>query len=111
MNINGKWLTLAMLTLSPGVAAQQQIPGAGSQLRQIAPTPVPPRTAPEIRIAPVGTVNGPSSGATAVSVRVLQVTGATVYPVDELLRVAGFKAGAMLSLTDLQAMASRITEY
>lgn len=111
MTINFKWLPLMLLALSQGVAAQQQLPGAASQLRQIAPAPTPPRTAPDIRIEQARPSAAPTPGSTTVVVRVLHVAGATVYPPDELIRVAGFKPGATLSLTDLQAMAARITEH
>ncbi len=111
MQIKLKLLPLVMLALSQSLLAQQ-IPGAGSQLRQLETPPVPPKTEAKIRIeeatAPV------STDATSASVLVneMRFTGAAVYSSAELLSIARFTPGTELTLPELQAMAARITaEY
>jgi hemolysin activation/secretion protein len=101
---------LALLALSPAALAQQP-PGAGGQLLQIPPTPILPRAAPEFRIeqraapveAPVDQVR--------IVVRTLRVTGASIFPEAELVALTGFRPGSELALSDLQAMALRITDH
>lgn len=102
-------LPLALLALSQITLAQQP-PTAGGQLQQIPPAPVAPRMAPEIRIEPRTAPAAPVAGEVKIVVDTLRVSGATVYPEAELVALAGFVPGAQLSLTDLQAMAARITE-
>ena len=102
-------LPFALLALSQVTMAQQP-PTAGGQLQQIPPTPVAPRLAPEIRIEPRAAPAAPVAGEVKIVVDTLRVTGATVYPEAELVALAGFVPGAQLSLSDLQAMAARITE-
>ena len=73
---------------------------------------MPQKAPPAIRLEqgapPVGT-----AGADRVKVLVksLQVTGAQVYSEAELIAVTGFTPGSELSLSDLRAMALRITEH
>ena len=103
-------LPLVLLTLSHGLLAQQ-LPGAGSQLQQIPTPPVPLRTAPEIRIEEATTPVAPGSDSIKVRVVELQVSGARAFTPAELVAVAGFVAGSELTLSDMQTMASRITEH
>ena len=104
-----KLLPLVLLTLSQGVLAQQ-IPGAGSQLQQLPPTPAPQTVEPEIRIEEA-TSPSPAAESVKVLVSELRVTGATVYSPAELVAVAQFTPGSELTLAELQAMAARITEH
>ena len=101
---------LLLLTISHSLLAQQ-IPGAGSQLRQLPPPPAPPKTQPDIRIEEVTTPAAPDAGATRIVVRQLLVTGNRVYAAPELVAIAQFTPGATLTLAELQAMATRITEH
>lgn len=105
-----KLLPLVLLTLSQGLLAQQ-IPGGGSQLRQIPAAPVPPKRAPVIRIDEATAPVAPASDSVSVLVRELQVSGSSAFPEAELVAVAGFVPGSMLTLSELQAMAARITEH
>lgn len=105
-----KLLPLVLLTLSQGLLAQQ-IPGAGSQLRQLPPPPAPPKTAPEIRIEEATPPAAPGADSVRVLVRELRVTGARVYSAAQLIAIARFTPGSELTLAELQAMASRITEH
>jgi hemolysin activation/secretion protein len=101
-------LPFALLALSQ-IAMAQQPPTAGGQLQQIPPAPVAPRPTPEIRIEPRAVAPAPVAGEVKIVVDTLRVTGATVYSEAELLALTGFVRGAQLSLSDLQAMAVRIT--
>ena len=106
---NNKFVPFALLALSQGVFAQQP-PSAGSQIQQIPPAPTPPKAAPALRIEPATSPATPASDAAKITVNRLQVTGARVYPEAELLALTGFKPGSELSLGDLRAMASTITQ-
>lgn len=106
-----KLFPLVLLTLSQGLLAQQ-IPGAGSQLKQLPPPPPAPlKTAPEVRIEEATPATAPGSDAVRVLVRELRVTGASAYSPAELIAVARFTPGSELTLSELQAMALRITEH
>jgi hemolysin activation/secretion protein len=104
-------LPLALLALGQSVAAQQ-IPGAGTQLQQLPPPPQQqPAAEPRIRIEEATAPAAPGSDSIRVRVDQLNVTGATRFTAAELVAVAQFKPGAELALSDLQAMAARITEF
>ena len=82
-------LPLALLAISHQAFAQQ-LPGAGSQIQQIPPTPVPQRAPPEIRIesgvAPVKT----GAVESKILVNSLRITGSKAYSEAELLALTGF---------------------
>lgn len=110
MNPRMKLLPLMLLAISHGAIAQQ-LPGAGSQLRQL-PTPPPPQQAqPQIRIEDGAAPAPAASDAPTVLVNQLQVTGATAFPASELVAIAQFTPGSQLTLAQLQAMAARITQH
>lgn len=105
------FLPLVLLVLGQSVAAQQ-IPGAGTQLQQLPPPP-PQQPAAETRILIEEATTPAAPGADSIKVRVdeLHVTGATRFAVAELIAVAQFKPRSELALSDLEAMAARITEF
>lgn len=106
-----KMFPLVLLTLSQGLLAQQ-IPGAGSQLKQLPPPPPAPlQTAPQIRIEEATPATTPAAEGTRVLVRELRVTGARAFTAAELIAVAQFTPGSQLTLSELEAMAARITEH
>jgi hemolysin activation/secretion protein len=110
LKLKNTLLPLAMLALSQGLLAQQ-IPGAGSQIQQLPPVPVPQKAAPEIRIQE-GTAPVKAAPSTAkILVKSLQVTGSRVFPEAELLSLTGFVPNTELTLGELQAMAARITDH
>lgn len=110
LTLKSTLLPLAMLALSQGLLAQQ-IPGAGSQIQQLPPVPVPQKAAPEIRIQE-GTAPVKAAPTTAkILVKSLQVTGARVFSEAELLGLTGFVPNTELTLGELQAMAARITDH
>lgn len=95
------------------IALAQAPPSAGSIQQQIerelAPRPVQP--APGIRIeqgAPHATATGEQQ---KIQVRTLSISGAQVYPEAALLELTGFGAPRELTLSELRAMAARITRH
>jgi hemolysin activation/secretion protein len=100
----------ALLGLAQAAFAQQP-PTAGGQLQQIPPTPVAPRTAPEIRIQEQAAPAPAGSDETKIVVRTLRVTGAQAFPEADLVALTGFREGGELSLSDLREMAARITSH
>ncbi|MDB6163223.1 MAG: ShlB/FhaC/HecB family hemolysin secretion/activation protein [Xanthomonadaceae bacterium] len=105
-----KLLPLVLLTLSQGVLAQQ-LPGAGTQLQQLPPPPTPQPAVPQIKIEETTAPLAPGSDSVRILVNELRVTGASVYTPAQLIAVAQFKTGSQLTLSDLQAMAARITDF
>ena len=103
-------LPMALLALTQAAFAQQP-PTAGGQMQQIPPVPASPRSAPEIRIQPQAAPGPEGSDSTRITVRDLRVTGAHLYSEPELVKLTGFRAGSELSLSDLRAMAARITAH
>jgi hemolysin activation/secretion protein len=105
-----KLLPFALLALSHTIVSAQTPPSAGSQLRQIPPSPVPPQTAPRISVEQ-GTAQAPTPAAEVkIDVASLHVTGARAYPEATLLALTGFKPGSQLTLSELRAMAAKIEQ-
>lgn len=109
-SLNKSLVPFALLVLSQSLLAQQ-IPGAGSQMQQIPAAPSPQKAPPEIRIergpAPVTS----TADEAKILVRSLRVTGAKAYTEAELIALTGFTPGTELTLSDLRAMASKITTH
>jgi hemolysin activation/secretion protein len=103
-------LPLALLALSQGAYAQQP-PTAGSQLQQIPVVPQVQNTTPEMRIERGTAPATPGVEEKTILVRSLVITGAKVFSEAELVAITGFKPGSELTLTELKAMASRITTH
>ena len=103
---------IAMLALTQSAFGQTPPPpGAGGQIQQIPPAPVPQRAPPEIRIEP-GTGPAPAGiDQNRIAVKSLHVTGQSQYPEAELVALTGFIPGTELTLSDLQGMAARIADY
>jgi hemolysin activation/secretion protein len=99
-----------LLTLAQGALAQE-IPGAGTQLQQLPPTPQQQAVQPKIRIEEATTPQAPGADSVRVLVNELRVTGATRFTAAELIAVTQFKPGSELTLADLETMAARITEF
>jgi hemolysin activation/secretion protein len=105
-----KLIPLLLLTLSQGAFAQQ-VPNAGSLLQQLPPQQTPQETAPKIRIEEATAATPQGSETASILVNTLQVTGARAYSETELVAVARFTPGSELTMAELQAMATRITEH
>ena len=110
MNPRMKLLPLMLLAVGHGALAQQ-LPGAGSQLRQLPTPPTPPQSRPQIRIEDGAVASTAAADAASVLVNQLQVTGASVFSSGELVAVAGFAPGTRMTLAQMQAMAARITQH
>jgi hemolysin activation/secretion protein len=104
------FVPFALLALAQ-VALAQQPPTAGGQMQQIPPSPVAPRAAPEIRIEQQAAPPAAGADLVKINVRALRVTGSHVYSESELIELTGFRPGSELSLSDLRAMADRITAH
>ena len=74
-----QFMPLALLALSPVLAAQQ-LPGAGAQLRQVTPPPAPTMSTPSIRIEEKTASSAPGSESASVLVNHLRITGAQAWP-------------------------------
>lgn len=105
-----KLMTLALLTLSSSVFAEQ-FPSGGSQLQQIPPSPVLEQTAPDIEVEQTRQPVTTEADTTSIQVNSLHLTGQTLYSETELLAVTGFTAGKELTLGQLQQMAARIADF
>lgn len=103
---------IALLTVSQGVFAQiVPPPGAGGQIQQVPPAPVPQRAIPEIRIEKGSAPAISGADSLRFPVRSLRVTGQTLYTEAELVAITGFVAGGDVTLADLRGMASRIAAH
>jgi hemolysin activation/secretion protein len=110
MKLKTQLLPLALIALSPSLLAQT-IPGAGTQLRQLTPPPPPQPAKPAIRIEEAAAPAPSSAVSASVLVKQLRFSGTHVYSEQELLQVAAFTPGSLLSLAELQAIAGRITAH
>jgi hemolysin activation/secretion protein len=101
-------LAAALLAGSQGAQAQQPV-GAGGQLQQIPPSPGLAKPASDLQLKHNEAAAG-SNGFT-VNVQSLRVTGQTLFSEAELVAATSFAPGTKLSLSDLRALAARITGY
>ena len=86
----------------------------GGVLVPLAPIEKPANAPPALNIQPpTPPAAAPESPADRLKIVLqrLQIDGAEVFPVDDLLRTSGFVAGNAYSLNDLRQMASRIERY
>ena len=100
-------VSLALSMTAQAVVAQV---GAGGQIQQIPATPTAPRSIPELRVQHGHTDVTPFGGQ-RVLVTSLRVTGQTRFTEAQLIEAAGFKPGATMDLSDLRALAGRITDF
>lgn len=110
MKLKTKLLPLAIMALSQSLLAQQ-LPGAGTQLRQLEPPAAPQKNVPQIRIEEGTAPATPGAASTSVLVNELRFTGEHIYSSTELQTIARFTPGVELTLQELQAMAGRITAH
>jgi len=91
-------------------ALAQQVVGAGGQIQQIPQAPVLQKSIPELPAGRGGAVAHPAAAGPRFLVNSLHVTGQTHFSEAELLAATDFKPGSELSLADLRAFASQITD-
>lgn len=105
------WFLAPLLGLIPATALAAQPPNAGSTVQGIPAPPRPPKSLPRIKIEQhKAAPEAPAQNVKIVVTR-LHVTGETVFSEAELIAVTGFVPGSKLSLTELQAMAEKITDF
>lgn len=110
MKLRTKILPLAIMAISQSLLAQQ-LPGAGTQLRQLEPPAAPQKNVPQIRIEEGTAPSTPGAASTSFLVNELRFTGENIYSSTELQTIARFTPGAESTLQELQAMAGRITAH
>ena len=103
---------VALLLLNQSAfAADPPLPGAGGQIQQIPPAPIPQKAVPEIRIEQGEAPAIPVSDNVKILVKSLHVTGQTLYSEAELVAITGFIPGSELTLSELRGMASKIADH
>lgn len=108
-----KFLPFAVLALTQSIALAQQVPSAGSQMRQIPPSPVPQQVPPRINVeqgAQPDAAASPAAASASIKVNSLRVSGAQAYSEAALLALTGFRAGSELTVAQLNAMALTIEQ-
>jgi len=104
-------LFVAVFAVAAQPAFPQVPPSGGSILQQVPPAPPLQRPPPDVRIEQGGQPPAPLADGVRIRVDVLVVTGQTAYSEAELLALTGFTPGSELSLTELRAMAAKITDH
>jgi hemolysin activation/secretion protein len=103
------FIPLVLVSLSPAVFAE--LPITGGQLQQIPSVPAPKNETPEFEINRIITPDILKPDSTRIVVRRLTVSGAKSYSEADLLALTGFTPGETLSLTNLRAMTSKISNF
>jgi hemolysin activation/secretion protein len=101
---------LGLLAIGQGALAAPLI-GAGGQIQQIPPTPVPEPAIPDIRIDRGATGREAGPAGPKLLVQSLHVTGETLFPESALIAVSGFTPNSELDLHDLRVMAAKISDF
>lgn len=101
-------LAAVLATLSQAVSAQVD---AGSQIRQLPPPPEQPAVAPDFNTEPKAIEPDTAPQGPAVEVNALRVTGQTLFSETELIAASGFVPGSSLDLTQLRALAARVSAF
>ncbi|MBU4584543.1 MAG: ShlB/FhaC/HecB family hemolysin secretion/activation protein [Proteobacteria bacterium] len=103
---------VALLLLNQSAfAAELLLPGAGGQIQQVPPAPIPQKAMPGIQIEQGQAPAIPDSDKVKIVVKSLQVTGQTLYSEAELVAITGFVPGDELTLSELRTMASKIADH
>ena len=88
-----------------------QIGGGGVPLLQIPPAPVQESAPPSFKYDKPVEPQAPVVDNTRIRVNQLKLTGALLYPQEDLLALTNFQPGNELSLTDLRLMTRKIADY
>lgn len=105
-----RMLFSAVLVLSHNAIAAEP-PSAGGQIQQIPPAPLIQKSTPKIRIERGDVPVTPVADHVRFMVSSLRVIGQTLYSESALLAITGFKPGSEMTLTELRALALKITEH
>ncbi|MDC8756173.1 ShlB/FhaC/HecB family hemolysin secretion/activation protein [Janthinobacterium fluminis] len=104
-----KLFPLALLAVSQGAFAVDP-PGAGSQIQQVPPVPLPQKRAPEIRIQQGAVAPAVLDDHEKILVKRLRVEAGGGVPEAELLAATGFQPDSELTLAQLRAMAAKVAD-
>ena len=99
--------TITLMALGRNAFATD-LPGAGAQIQQIPPVPISQKATPTMPIKPGSMTVTPVSDGVSIRVRLLRITGQTLYSEAELLALTGFSSDSELTLSELRVMASNI---
>lgn len=109
------WLLSGLLFFSLQAFIQSthaaELPSAGSTIQQIPSLPAPKKSLPEVHIQQSNAPVAPKSNQEKIIVKTLHVTDAHLYSESALIAVSGFMPGSGLTLTDLSAIAKKITDH
>lgn len=103
------FLASGLLISDQQLLAQQAV-GAGGQIQQIPQTPALQKAAPELPAVSGSAVVRPQVAGPKFQVNSLHVTGQTRFTEAELVAATAFRPGE-LSVNDLRALASKITDF
>lgn len=104
-------ILIAVLAAFGQSAFAQQPPSSGGLIQQVPPAPQMQRPLPDVRIEHGGKPAAPLADGTRIRVNSLAITGQSAYSAEELRALTGFVPGTELSLTDLRAMAAKISSH
>jgi hemolysin activation/secretion protein len=104
-----KLALFAVLAISQNSFAVE-IPSAGSQIQQIPQAPLQQKPDPRLRIEQGNAPAVAESDNTRIAVNAIRISGATVYSEASLIDASGFRAGEELSLSELRALTTAITD-
>jgi hemolysin activation/secretion protein len=100
-------LTAALLGAAGAVHAQQSLPNAGSLVQQIPPV-IRPETRSGIDLVIPQQVREPVVEGARVHVTEIRVSGATLFPAEDLATLTGVAPGSDLTLSELRNAAAEI---
>ena len=103
-------LTFGLVMTAQNALAQQPI-GAGGQIQQIPRPATSERALPDLRIQKGNVAPNPTEDLTTIRVSALHISGQTQFSEADLIAASGFKGESDLSLSQLRAMAAKISAF
>lgn len=103
-------LVAALVSVNQAALAQQPV-GAGGQLQQIPPAPLPDKPTPDFAINRNEPAVGAEPAGPKILVRSLRVTGATLFSEADLIAATAFTPNSELDLPQVRALAAKITGH
>ena len=116
LNLNRAQVAVAIsLALATTLAVAQSTPNIGDALRQVQPPVVPAKPAPALpAVGGVAQIEAPMTalpGGAQVAVKQIEVVGNRVIDTATLAALVADGVGKSLTLTELEALAQRITKH
>jgi hemolysin activation/secretion protein len=103
-------VALACLPFASAAFAQKA-PTAGEQLMQIPAAPTVTAPSPNMRVESSEAGSTESADTRKILVKTLRLKGVTAIPEEELVQASGFAPGGWYSLSELRALATKMTAY